>query len=125
MAKVLRARNRAVSVEERRRAALIMHKNYICQYKAILLQCEREYDLVINVRLYHEIVLPFFNVKHTQFAAVALSRSGENKLLRKVWEAFITRRDRIVSREHAKTVNNQKRFDAQLKTAQLSAGQQN
>ena len=43
MAKVFKARNQAVSIEERRRAALIMYENYICQHQAILLQCEKEY----------------------------------------------------------------------------------
>ena len=45
-------------------------------------------------------------------------------MLSKVWEAFILRRDRIVVRVHHKTISNQKKFDAQLKTAQQSAGQQ-
>ena len=60
-----------------------MYKNYICQYKAILLQCEEDYYLMINVRLYQEIVLPYFEIKHGQFAAVALTRSGASKMLRK------------------------------------------
>ena len=38
---------------------------------------------MINVQLYQEIVLPFFTIKHGQFAAVALTRSGANKMLRK------------------------------------------
>ena len=66
-----------------------MYENYICQYKAILLQCEKEYDVRINVRLYQEIVVPFFDVKHGPYAAVALTRSGANLLLKKVREAFI------------------------------------
>ena len=45
-------------------------------------------------------------------------------MLRKVWEAFIIRRDRIVLREHHKILNDQRKFDAQLKSAQQSAGQQ-
>ena len=44
--------------------------------------------------------------------------------MRKVWEAFITRSDRIIAREHAKTVQNQRKFDAQLHAAQLPAGLQ-
>ena len=75
-----------------------MYENYICQYKALLLQFEQESDLMINVRLYHEIILPFFKVKHGQFAAVALTRSGANKLLKKVWESFIIRRDNYYER---------------------------
>ena len=63
-----------------------MYDDYICQYKAILFQCKREYDLMINVRIYQEIVIPFFAIKHGQFAAVALTRSGTNKKLKKVWE---------------------------------------
>ena len=78
----------------------------------------------MNVRLYQEIVLPYFTVKHGQFAAVALVRSGANKMLRKVWEAFINRRDRIILKEHNKPSKNQKRFDAYFENAQLSAGQQ-
>ena len=101
-----------------------MYKNCICQYKAILLLCERKYDLMINVRLYQEIVIPFFNVKHGQYAAVALTRSGANILLKKVWEAFIIRRERIIAREHAKMVQNQKKFDDKLHAAQLPAGLQ-
>ena len=57
---------------------------------------------MINVRLYQEIVVPYFNLKHGQCAAVALTRSGANKILKKVWEAFITQRDRIINREPAK-----------------------
>ena len=41
-----------------------------------------------------------------------------------MWGAFITRRDRIVAREYAKTIQNQREFDVQLQTAQLPAGQQ-
>ena len=101
-----------------------MYENYFCQYKAILLQCEREYSLMINVRLYQEIVLPYFTVKHGQFAAVALVRSGANKMLRKIWEAYIIKRDRVILKEHNKTLQSQKKFDSQLENAQLSAGQQ-
>ena len=124
MYQLFKARNMAITKEERNRAALLMYDNYICQYKALLLQCERDFDLMINVRLYQEIVLPYFQIKHGQFAAVALVRSGANKMLRKVWEAFIIRRDRIVLREHQKNINDQRRFDIQLKNAQQSAGQQ-
>ena len=78
---------------------------------------------MINVRLYQEIVILFFTVKHGQFGAVALERSGVTKMLRKAWEA-IMRRDRIILKEHNKSLLNQKRFEAQLENAQLSAGQQ-
>ena len=71
-------------MNEKRQAALTMYENCICQYKALLLQCEREHDLMINVQLDHEIVLPFFKIKHGQYAAVALTRSSANKLLKKV-----------------------------------------
>ena len=83
MSRLFKARNTNITREEKRLAALTMYENFICQYKAILLQCEQDFDIVINVTLYHEIVLPFFTIKHGQFAAVALGRSGANKLLRK------------------------------------------
>jgi len=76
---------------------------------------------MINVRLYQEIVIPNFTLRH---GAVAVVRSGANKLLKKVWEAFIIRRHKIISREHAKVVQSQRKFDTQLQTAQMSAGQQ-
>ena len=62
--------------------------------KALLLQCERDYDLMINV-----------------------TKSGANKLLRKVWESFITTSDRIVLREHQKSLQTKQRFENQLKAA--------
>ena len=124
MSQRYKARNLEVTMNEKRQAALTMYENYICQYKALLLQCERDYDLMINARLYHEIVLPFFKIKHGQYAAVALTRSGANKLLKKVWEAFIIPRDRIIMIEHHKVLNTQKKFDGQLKAAQRSAGEQ-
>ena len=71
---------------------------------------------MINVRLYQEIVLPYFQIKHGQSAAVTLVRSGANKMLRKVWEAYIIRRDRIVLREHQKNINDQKDLIFSLKT---------
>ena len=99
MAQLCKARNRAVMNEEKRLAQkLTMYENYICQYQAILLQCEQEYDLMINVRIYQEIVIPFFAIKHGQFAAVALTKSGANKMLRKVWESFIKKRDNCFKR---------------------------
>ena len=104
MQQLFRKRNLMITTEERRLASLNMYEHYLCQYKAILLQCEREYELMINVRLYQEIVIPFFTVKHGQFAAVALVRSGANKVLRKTWEAFILRRDRIILKEHNKSL---------------------
>ena len=84
MHQLFKSRNMAITKEERNRAAMIMNENYICQYKALLLQSERDYDLMINVRLYQEIVLPYFQIKHGQFAAVALTRGGANKMLRTV-----------------------------------------
>ena len=92
MSKLFKARNNEVTLIEKRQAALTMYENYICQYKALLLQCEQEFDLMINVRLYHEIILPFFKIKHGQYAVVALTRSGTTKLLKKVWETFIIKR---------------------------------
>ena len=89
MHQLFKKTNLEITAEERRLTALHMYENYLCQYKAILLQCEREYDLMINVRLYQEIDLPYFTVKHGQFVAVALIKSGANKMLSKVWEAFI------------------------------------
>ena len=124
MSKVFRARNKTISLEERKKGARIIYDNYICQYKALLLQCEKDFDLMINVRLYKEIVIPHFNVRHGQYAAVALTRCGANLMLRKVWDAFINKRERIISRDHAKTLQSQKKFDNKLQNAQLSAGKQ-
>jgi hypothetical protein len=45
-------------------------------------------------------------------------------MLRKVWDAFINKRERIISRDHAKTLQSQKKFDNKLQNAQLSAGKQ-
>ena len=72
MYQLFKARNMAITKEERNRAAMIMYKNYICQYKALLLQCDRNFDILINVRLYQEIVLPYFQIKHGQFTVIAL-----------------------------------------------------
>ena len=49
MKQLFRKRNFIITKEERRLASLNMYENYLCQYKAILLQCEREYELMINV----------------------------------------------------------------------------
>ena len=68
-----------------------MCENYICQDKARLLQCEGDYAHMINVRLYQEIVLLFFQIKQ----------------------------DRLVLREHQKNLSNQRKFDAQLKTLNI------
>ena len=66
MFQLFKQRNKDLTNEDRKRAALIMDENYICQYKAILLQCERDFDIMINVRLYQEIILPYFQIKHGQ-----------------------------------------------------------
>ena len=58
----------------------------------------------LRVRLYQELVIPHFTLKHAQYAAVAVTTSGANKLLKKVWEAIITKRDKLILREHAKVV---------------------
>ena len=55
---------------------------------------------MINAQLYQEIIVPLFQIKRGQFAAVVLSGGGATKLLKKVWEAFFVRRNRIVLREH-------------------------
>ena len=86
---LFKERCREITLSERKGVILIMYENYICQYKAHLLQCEQEFDLMIDVRLNQEIIDPLFTIKHGRFAAVALSRSGATKLLKKLWEAFI------------------------------------
>ena len=78
-----------------------MYENCICQYKVLL-----------------------FKIKHGQFAAVALSRSGATKHLKKLWETYVIKRDRVVLREHHKALNSQRRFESQLKAAQESVGVQ-
>ena len=93
MSQLYKARNLEVTMNEKRQAALTMYENYICQYKALLLQCERDCDLMINVRLYHKIFLPFFKIKHGQYATEAL-----------------TRRDIIILREQHKSINTQKKI---------------
>ena len=40
MSQLLKPRNSAITNDDRHRAGLLMYENYICQYKAILLQCE-------------------------------------------------------------------------------------
>ena len=45
-------------------------------------------------------------------------------MLRNVWGAFILWRDGLIQSEHHKIIIVQKKFDAQLKPAQHSAGQQ-
>ena len=124
IAKVFKAKNKALTLAERTRMSLEMYNYEIALYKALLMQCEKEYDLMINVKLYHDLVIPHFSIRHGQFAAVAVTRSGANKVLKKAWEAFITKRDKFISREHAKVIQNQRKFDTQLHTAQMSAGQQ-
>ena len=57
---LFKQRNKDLTNEDRKRAALIMCENYICQYEAIVLQCERDFDIMINVRLYQEIILPYY-----------------------------------------------------------------
>ena len=107
MYQLFKARNMAITKEERNQAALLMYDNNICQYKALLLQCERDFDLMINVRLYHEIILLFFEIKHGQVAVVALTRSGATKLLNFFLGSFILKRDRLILREQHKSVNSQ------------------
>ena len=70
-------------MEEKSRAAVAMYNIQIVLYKALLMQCEKDFDLTINVRLYQEIVIPNFNLRHGRFAVVAVVRSGANKLLKK------------------------------------------
>ena len=72
MKSLFKERCRAITKDERKIVALIMYENDICQYKALLLQCEQEFEIMINVRLYQEIIVPLFQIKHGQFAAVAL-----------------------------------------------------
>ena len=104
------------------RAALIMYEITFVNTRLFYFNVKEQ--PMINVRLYQEIVVPYFSITHGQFAAVALTRSGANKMLRKVWEAFILQRDRILLREQQKIIADQRKFDSQLKNAQLSAGQQ-
>ena len=51
LSQLFKSRNRDITMVEKRQAALTMYKNYICQYKASLQQCERDFDVMINVRL--------------------------------------------------------------------------
>jgi hypothetical protein len=45
-------------------------------------------------------------------------------MLRKVWDAFINKRERIIARDHAKIIQTQKKFDDKLHSAQIPAGKQ-
>ena len=67
----MKERNKAVTFEERRMVALIIN------------------ELMINVRLSQEIIIPLFKIKHGQCDAVALSQSGAPKFLKNFQEAYI------------------------------------
>ena len=76
MKSLFKERCKSITQDERKRVALIMYENCICQYKALLQQCKQEFEIMINVRLYQIIIVPLFRIKHCQFAPVALSRGG-------------------------------------------------
>ena len=63
VAQLFKSRNKALTMEEKSRAAIAMYNNEIVLYKALLLQCERDFDLMINVKLYQEIVIPNFTLR--------------------------------------------------------------
>ena len=52
VAQLFKSRNKALTMEEKSRAAIAMYNNEIALYKALLLQCEKDFDLMINVKLY-------------------------------------------------------------------------
>ena len=74
ISQLFKTRNKALTMEEKSRAAISMYNNEIVLYKALLLQCEKDFDLMINVRLYQEIVIPNFTLRHGQFSEVAVIR---------------------------------------------------
>ena len=81
ISQAFKSRNKALTMEEKSRAAIAMYNNEIVIYKALLLQCEKDFDLMINVKLHQEILIQNFTLRHGQFAAVAITRSGANKLI--------------------------------------------
>ena len=82
-----------------------------------ILQSEQEFEGTINVRLYEGNIVPLFEIKDGQFADVALSWKCY-KTPKKLWEAFIIKRGRVLLREHHKSLNSNRRFEAELKAAQ-------
>ena len=50
ISQAFKSRNKALTMEEKSRAAIAMYNNEIVLYKALLLQCEKDFDLMIKVK---------------------------------------------------------------------------
>ena len=86
-------------------ASRLAYKFLIMQHAALKCILEQKYDRLINVTIYDKFISPYSLRRHSQYAIVALTRSGTALANQELLLAFIARRNNWI-RKQALAVKN-------------------
>jgi len=80
-------------------------ENYVVVYNALRCQCELEYDLFMNVKLWRDILENICDRTHSQYGMVAIIRAVMIILNKEIWKAFLECRFKVIEKSRQKKIS--------------------
>ena len=97
-----------LDLKKKMEASRIAYEFLIMQHAALKCILEQKYDRLINVTIYDQFISPYLLRRHSQYAIVALTRSGALLANQELLLAFIARRNNWIRKQNL-SVKKQRR----------------
>ena len=94
-----------LDLKKKMEASRLAYEFLVMQHAALKCILEQKYDRLINVTIYDKFISPYLLRRHSQYAIVALTRSGAVLANQELLLAFIARRNNWI-RKQALTMKN-------------------
>ena len=105
-------------------ASIIAYEFLILQYATLKCILESKYDQLINISIYDKFIAPKLLRRHSQYAIVALTRSGAVLANQEILLAFMFRRNNWIKRNKLQLKNKEETQRKKLLLLQQPTSQQ-
>ena len=93
-------KNKELNTKARKLAAEYCMEALFLQYNTLLFNCDKNFNEIINFRLFDEFIKPLFEGKtFDQYLIIVMVRSLANVVLKKVWAKLLLLRQKSIQDE--------------------------
>ena len=118
-------KNRDLNHKARRQAADYHLEVLFLQYNTLLFNCEKDFNEIINFRLYYEFIVPLFDGKtYDQYLITLMVRSLANVIFKRIWVKLLLLREKALLEEANTKKQKEERQEKQMANLALSASEQ-
>ena len=107
IAKAILPKKKELDLQKKIEASRIAYEFLIMQHAALKCILEQKYDKLINVLIYDKFIAPYLLRRYSQYAIVALTRSGALLANQEFLLAFIARKNNWIRRQNLQNKNKE------------------